>query len=423
MPPAPAWTTGDAAAAGRPDLEDHWDPSPEEFGAFATAVGSRYSGSYDPCKQDPNCDPLGLPDGVPTGGPLPRVSFWSIWNEPNHAGWLAPQNSGGVPSAPRLYRALVRTAFAGLAASGHVAPGDTILIGELAPKSQARREVFNNVKPLVFLRGLYCVDSKLRPLRGSSAAVMGCPESGQRKAFVDENPGLFAAGGFAQHPYSLLEAPEKGSLDLEYVVLADLPRLTTTLDGIFSTYGSSRRLRIYLTEYGYQTKPPDPFGVSPSRQAAYLNQAKYIAYRNKRVVQFTQFLLVDDGPVAGEPVGSPRYWGNFQTGLLNLDGSRKPAYAAFRLPFNVAKTRDRRGRFVVWGALRPAANSTPQSARVEYRRGKSGAFAALRTLSTRNARNFVTGTVRVPASGQLRLAWTSPSGEVMLSRVVRVVRG
>jgi len=31
--------------------------------------------------------------------------------------------------------------------------------------------------------------------------------------------------------------------------------------------------------------------------------------------------------------------------------------------------------------------------------------------------------VRVPASGQLRLAWTSPSGEVVLSRVVGVVRG
>ena len=423
MPPAPAWATGDPGA--RADLKATWYPSPEEFGAFTTAVGRRYDGTYEPCGKDPYCDPLGLAGDVPASGPLPRVNFWSIWNEPNQAGWLTPQNAGGVPSSPRIYRSLVKASFAALVATGHGPPKDRILIGELAPKGQKGKGVSDNVKPLAFVRGLYCVDTKLRPLRGASAAVMGCPQSGQRQAFVNDNPGLFLAGGFGHHPYALLEPPSKGSLDKDYIVLADLPRLTKTLDGIFSAYGQprKRRLPLYLTEYGYQTKPPDPFGVSPSRQAAYLNEAEYLAYRNKRVVQFSQFLLVDDGPVLSEPVGSPRYWGNFQTGLIGLDGLRKPAYAAFRLPFHVPKTRDRGERFAVWGALRRVANPTARRARVEYRRGTRGAFTALRTLKTRGARGFITGTVRVPASGQLHLAWTSPSGEVVLSRVIAVRKG
>ena len=38
---------------------------------------------------------------------------------------------------------------------------------------------------------------------------------------------------------------------------------------------------LYLTEFGYQTHPPDPLGVSPAQQARYLNQAEYLAYRNE----------------------------------------------------------------------------------------------------------------------------------------------
>ena len=36
-------------------------------------------------------------------------------------------------------------------------------------------------------------------------------------------------------------------------------------------------LPLYLTEFGYQTNPPDPLGVSSAHQAAYLNESEYIA--------------------------------------------------------------------------------------------------------------------------------------------------
>ncbi len=42
--------------------------------------------------------------------------------------------------------------------------------------------------------------------------------------------------------------------------------------------------RIWITEYGYQTNPPDRvFGVSWANQAKYLTQAYGIAKRNPRI--------------------------------------------------------------------------------------------------------------------------------------------
>ena len=57
-------------------------------------------------------------------------------------------------------------------------------------------------------------------------------------------------------------------------------------------YGNKR---IWITEYGYQTNPPDRiFGVSCANQARYLTQAYGIAKRNPRIDMFIWFLLRDE---------------------------------------------------------------------------------------------------------------------------------
>ena len=79
--------------------------------------------------------------------------------------------------------------------------------------------------------------------------------------------------------------------------------------------------RIWLTEYGYQTNPPDrQFGVSWANQARYLTQAYAIARRNPRVDMMLWFLLRDDKPVAA----------GWQSGFFTSTGVRKPAFDAFR---------------------------------------------------------------------------------------------
>ncbi len=81
-------------------------------------------------------------------------------------------------------------------------------------------------------------------------------------------------------------------------------------------YGNKR---IWITEYGYQTNPPDRlFGVSFAKQALYLKQSYAIAKKNPRVDMFLWFLLRDE----------VRYDG-WQSGLLTASGRKKPSYNAF----------------------------------------------------------------------------------------------
>ena len=143
-----------------------------------------------------------------------------------------------------------------LALTGHAA--DTILIGETAPSGDRSKDVKRYMKPLIFVRALYCVGSKLRPLTGGAAERLGCP--GDPSQMPAEHPALFDASGFAHHPYQLLTAPTVTPRDRDYVTIGVLGRLTRTLDGIFRAYGVKRRLNLYLTEYGYQTYP-DLFGA------------------------------------------------------------------------------------------------------------------------------------------------------------------
>src|SRR5579859_4718020 len=66
---APLWATGRGAPG-----HANWEPNAHEFALFVRAVGTRYSGHYDPTLHR-------LVSGDPND--LPRVSSWSIWNEPD----------------------------------------------------------------------------------------------------------------------------------------------------------------------------------------------------------------------------------------------------------------------------------------------------------------------------------------------------
>jgi len=386
--PAPLWAT---KVAPRPDIVDRYEPSPVEFAQFVAAVGRRYSGQWPPS------------DYALPGGKLPRVGYWSIWNEPNHSGWLTPtwDKRGGkwVERSASLYRELAGAAWAALGATGHGT--DVFLVGETAPSGDRSKNVKRYMKPLIFVRALYCVNRRLRPLRGAAAARLGCPRDG--KGFRDQHPALFRATGYAHHPYQLLLPPGFRPTDRDYVTIGVLRRMTRTLDRVFRRYGSRRHLGLYLTEYGYQT-PPDPLGVPLATQAAFLNLSEYIAWRNRRVKTLSQFLLVDDG----EPIGL-----TFQSGLRTIGGKDKPAFRAYRMPVWVT---GRGSRTRVWGVVRPAAAGERVRARIEYRRKGTKKWRLLRTVRTSAVRNSFLAKVRVPRRrGAVRVSWND-----LHSRTVRV---
>ncbi len=430
--PSPRWATGDKS-----EPRGLVNPSAGEFGQFVTAVGRRYSGTYAD-EQPQSSPPSGggggggvLPlsreraSATAAGGVLPRVTMWSVWNEPQQPGWLRPQVSGGRPASPHIYRRLLDAAWAGLRASGH--GSDNILIGELAPRG-TRRLTTGPMTPLRFLRELYCVNSRIRPLRGGEAAARGCPtDSAGTARFRSQHPGLFDAPGFAHHPYALEVAPSKVDRIRDQVTIASLGRLTRTLDRVQRRYGSRRRMPIWLTEYGYQTDPPDPtiVGQPWSRQAAYINEADHIASRNRRVRSVAQFLLVDDQPNREVPPSNIRYWGStFQSGLITIGGRRKPSFFSYMRSIDVYPKRVRRGRAVrVYGQLRPAPNGSVIRASLQFRRTGSRRWRTVKRVRSRSFRNIVRPRVRVRSSGRFRFVWREGSRRnPTRSSPVRVVR-
>ncbi len=402
--PGPQWAT--TPGEPQPGPLGVWKPSTRLFGEFVRAVGTRYSGDY-----------------TPPGGrsPLPRVGFWSIWNEPNYGPDLAPQaiDYSTVEVSPRLYRGLLDAAWTALHETGH--GSDTILFGELAPRGITVGDNpgnYSGMVPLRFLRALYCANSSFQELRGTAAAARGCPGTAAGSAaFARANPALFHASGFAAHPYPEGSLPPdvRAPDEPDYADLASLPELEQTLDRLQDVYGSSTRFQIYSTEFGYITDPPSRSirGTPLARAAYYLNWAEYISWRDPRVRSFDQFLLVD-GTV-----------GNFASGLEFADGVPKPSFYAFRMPLFLPVTSAAKGNpLEVWGCVRPARYGGLRMGRTERAsiqfKAAGGSFRTIRQVALSDPYGYFDVRVGFPTSGSVRLAWSYTGGSTIYSRTVSV---
>jgi hypothetical protein len=231
----------------------------------------------------------------------PWVRKWVIWNEPNQVRWLRPT------TAPIYTVRLLNPAYAAIHSvirSAQVAGGGT------APRGST-----GGVSPVAWIAGMHAAHARL--------------------------------DAYAHNPYPLdpkRETPLTGGCArCTTITMATLSRLVTLVGRDFP------RARIWLTEYGYQTNPPDRLlGVSPALQARYVGEGAYAAYRAPKVDMLIHFLYRDEPNIA-----------RFQSGLVTLTNRVKPAYAAFQLP--LAQT----SRTALWGQLRaPAAGSTARLERL-----------------------------------------------------------
>ena len=329
--PIPDW----ASASGRSSVKQ---PEPAEYRRLITAIGRRYGGSFRPGGS--GCVLSICPPGVPKPQALPRVRFWSAWNEPNQDIFLQPQYKRGRPYAGRLYRRLFLAAQDGLDSSGH--RRDPLLIAETAPSGGR-----SSTDPVDVLRGVLCLDSRFHR-RGGCAPL--------------------SARGWAHHPYSPGVAPFAASSNPGLVNMATLGRLKRALARAARAGATRRRLPVYITEYGVQSVPDRRFGVGLKRQAEYLAISEHIAWRDGAVRSYGQYLMADDPPSYEFP---------FTTGLRLHSGRRKPAYRAFPLTLAV----QRRGRrVVVWGHLRPGSGRRGVEVRVRGG-GRGGRLRRVRTNS------------------------------------------
>ncbi|HYH89289.1 MAG TPA: hypothetical protein VEX67_08645 [Solirubrobacteraceae bacterium] len=364
--PMPAWAS--RCKRGR---KATCKPDPQAYRAFVTALGRRYSGSYADENQG--------------GGMLPRVSRWSLGNEPNQPAWLTPQYERRrgrlVATAAVLYRRLAVAGIAALRASGH--GRDQILLGETSPigrayGSPARRPI----APVEFLRKLFCLTPGGRRLRGAEARRHACGR-----------PRRLAVAGYAHHPYLRggSRPPTARPEGAGEITIATAARLRRVLDQAARARRIPRRLPVFYTEFGFQTNPPDGLlGVRVGRQPGYINQSDWIAYRDPRVRAVAQYKLVDEAARS-----------SFQSGLRFLGGRAKPAYDAYRLPIWVS---GRGPRLRVYGQVRPAPNGSRQVVRIQLRRPRARTFATVRTVTVRSRRGHFVARVRA-RPGVWRLAW------------------
>jgi hypothetical protein len=325
---APRWASGKTPATR---------PKASEFGRFVQAVGTRYSGTFVPNPLSPR---------------LPRVTLFSIWTEPNLFSWLSPQYSHGLPVSPKIYRGLVRASDAGLRASGHA--GDELLIGELLPFARSGEAGSRKVRPIEFLRELACVDRHYHPYKGNAAKARGCSD-------FKPIPGT----GLAYHPYTLPGGPDVPTPNRDDASISELNRVVRALDKLSNRHRlESSRMPIWISEFGFQTNPPDQYQTPIKQVPGFLGQSEWLAYRNPRVVSYSQYPLVDD------PINTG---GGFQSGLRKHDGKKKRhVYGAFQLPLFVQRRSEK--VVEVFGGAR--AGTAGEQVTIESRLGK-GKWAKL----------------------------------------------
>jgi hypothetical protein len=319
---APEWATPGKSAIR--------NPNPAEFGKFVEAVGARYT----------------------------SVHMFSVWNEPNLVSWLSPQVSGGVPQSPRIYRGLLNAAYGGMQRSGH--GSDDLFVGELLPFTRSSRSSNKKIRPIAFLRELACVDRHYHPFRGSTARKRGC--SGFKSI-----PGT----GLAYHPYTLSGGPNVRTPNKDDASIRDLGRLTHAINKLRGRHRIRSSWPIWITEFGFQSRPPDPYGSPIKKIPGYMGESEWLAYRNSRVRSFAQYPLVDDrGGIAG-----------FQSGIRRSNGKPKAfVFAAFQRPFFA---RYSGSRVELFGGIRadPGAVVTIQT------RTKKTKWKTIRT-ATLNSRGY-----------------------------------
>jgi hypothetical protein len=234
-----------------------------DFQNFAKAVASRYSGRY---------------------AGFPFVRFYGIWNESNLSTFLSPQFdlNGNIVSA-KNYAKLAAAGYAGLKAGNAAAQ---VAIGETS--SNGRDKIVpgqtDTVKPGTFM-----------------------------KLVAKANPRL-KFDAWAQHPYPfpVAQAPTQKA-KYPNVTFSTMKQFEKDLDLSFRR----KNIPIWITEYGNETKPGEPKGVTESQQASYLTQAIGLAKKDPRIQMFIWFVFQDS---AGNP---------WQSGLYRKGGAPKPSSSRF----------------------------------------------------------------------------------------------
>jgi hypothetical protein len=320
----PRWAVRKSDGFARPD--------PSQYHAFALAAVRRYAGQAG----------------------RPRVRYWEAWNEPNKV-----PNRQYKPSAAGWYRTMVNT----FAASVHSHAGNEVVAGGLAPFG-----ISTAVAPLAFMRSLLCVSAGRHPHATCSASLH----------FDIWSTDPYTAGGPTHHAARAND-----------VSIADLPEMKAVLDAAVAAghVVSSHPVQFWVTEFSWDSNPPDPKGVPAALEGRWVAEGLYRMWTAG--VSLVVWFTLRDQP----PHTSPYQSGLYFHGATMASDRPKPALTAFRFPF-VAFRREK--NVFVWGRT-PAGK---QATVVVEQRSSSG-WGRIATLAANRAGIFSTS-LRAGGGGPLR---------------------
>ncbi len=236
---------------------------------FAYAAAERYSGHYIP-----------IDDSNETA--LPAVKKWLAWNEPNNPNWLK-QTSGGRFVSPVSYARICTAIWTGVHQANFA--GEQVACGATGPRGNNQpRSSRPELTPLAFMT-------------------------------LARRAGMRNLDAYAHHPYygrpTETPATKPGG---NAITLGNIRTLIALSNKLFG------RKPIWITEYGYQTRPDRLFAVSYAKQARYVSQAYAIARRTPQIALMVWFMLKDDTNIGA----------GWQSGFLTARGQKKPAFNVFR---------------------------------------------------------------------------------------------
>jgi hypothetical protein len=282
---APDWAEGPGPRPANA-MPHTWKPNPSDLADFSQAVAARYSGGFDP-------------DGSGPAPQLPAAQALQVWNEPNQEFFLSPAYAadGTTPSSPNHYRQMLNASYNAVKA---VNPQMLVVTAGTSPYGDDPGGPYpdpNNrrIRPVQFWqqvlsdRTLFDVFAH-QPINNTG----GGPLQSATNPYDATTPDLGRV-------VNMLRAAESGG---------------TTLPG---------SQPVWVTEFWWDSNPPNSVGVPLDTQAAWIEQSLYLFWKAGASVAI-DFQLGDVNDLLNVRAG-------FQSGPFFSNGQPKPSLTAFRFPF------------------------------------------------------------------------------------------
>ena len=321
------------------------------------AVAARYSGNFDP-------------DGPGPEPQLPAAQAEEVWNEANSSDWLTPQYEGKTAVGVERYRQMLNASFKSIKS---VNPNMLVLAGG---HGAIRRQAWRGARPACSVL---------------AAASLRAPEEGEEGKETEKEAGpdkwLHRADVRRPLPSSdrqhrvrpVASGPMAGDASTP-----DLGKIVQVLRGAEKAKTVSGHHPVWVTEFWWDTKPPNAVGAPLQTQARWIEQSLYLFWKAGASTAIN--FQIDDATTR------PDAHAGYQAGVYFNDGRPKPSLTAFRFPFVTERVRPEHP---------PAWGKSPEAGKLKIQRRQGSRWVTVRSLSVSKGGTFQ-ATLRLSGKQQLR---------------------